>query len=193
MVVFNLKIKKKSIWLPVITNFALLHATQLLLSHTDCLFIFTQPLHVYFVCNLLSENLSTIKTNCLDYLKRYNTILIDVFSLYKHYAMHLFTANFLLDLLGVIVAIGVIVYTYFKWSYQYWERKGVPHIKPKIPFGNADNILTRKRNFGTIVKDLYDELKAKNAKFGGFYLLTRPSFVPVDPEVVKSVLVKDFG
>lgn len=106
--------------------------------------------------------------------------------------MHLFTTSLLLDLLGLTITLAIVIYTYFKWSFQYWERKGVPYVPPKIPFGNVDNMLTRKRNLGTIMKDLYDQLKAKNAKFGGFYTMTRAQFIPVDPEVVKNILVKDF-
>lgn len=107
--------------------------------------------------------------------------------------MHIFTTNLLFDVVGFTIAVCVIIYTYFKWSFQYWERKGVPYIQPKIPFGNVDNILTRKRNFGTITKDLYDVFKAKGVKFSGFYTLTRPGFMPIDPDIVKSILVKDFG
>lgn len=106
--------------------------------------------------------------------------------------MFLLTANVFLNILGLIIALVVTFYTYFKWSFQYWARKGVPFLPPSIPFGNIDNVITRKRNFGTIIKDLHDELKAKGAKFGGFYRMTRPCFLPIDPEIIRNILTKDF-
>lgn len=106
--------------------------------------------------------------------------------------MAIFTVNFLLDIVAFVIALCIIVYSYFKWTFQHWERKGIPYVKPSIPFGNIDNPLTRTRNFGTIIKDVYDELKARNARFGGCYMLTTPGFIPVDPEIVRNVLTKDF-
>lgn len=106
--------------------------------------------------------------------------------------MHLFTASFLLDIVALVITLVIVGYTYFKWSFQYWERKGVPYVPPTIPFGNTDNMFTRKRNLGVILKDLYDELKARHAKFGGFYVMARPQFIPIDPALIKHVLVKDF-
>lgn len=65
-------------------------------------------------------------------------------------------------------------------------------MAPRIPFGNSENIFARKRNVGTIMKDIYNEFKRRGVKFGGVYMLTRPVFFTVDPEVVRSVLAKDF-
>lgn len=65
-------------------------------------------------------------------------------------------------------------------------------LPPSIPFGNEQNPLMRKRTVGLMMKDIYDGLKAKGAKFGGMYTLSTPVLVPVDPEFVRSVLAKDF-
>lgn len=90
------------------------------------------------------------------------------------------------------VLIIVIIFIYVKWSFRYWERKGVPVLPARFPFGNIDNPFWTERTFGLIVKGLYDDFKRKDAKFGGIYFLTRPVFVPVDPEIVRNVLAKDF-
>lgn len=42
------------------------------------------------------------------------------------------------------------------------------------------------------MKNIYNEFKCKGATFGGTFFLTRPMFVPVDPEMVRSILTKDF-
>lgn len=94
--------------------------------------------------------------------------------------------------IGYLIAVVVIICTYFKWSFQYWERKGVPFIQPTIPFGSNDNPFWRRRNLGTIIKDIYNELKTRGVKFGGAYMITRPVLVTVDPEIARHVLTKDF-
>lgn len=106
--------------------------------------------------------------------------------------MYQHIANFFVNSTGFFVAVALIVYSYFRWSFQYWERKGVPSLPARFPFGNADNPFWRKRTVGIIIRDNYNGFKAKGAKFGGTCFLTRPTFLPVDPEIVKRVLAKDF-
>lgn len=40
--------------------------------------------------------------------------------------------------------------------------------------------------------DYYNEFKAKNYTFGGFYLMSKPLLLIVEPELIKKVLSKDF-
>lgn len=100
--------------------------------------------------------------------------------------------SFCINTIGFFIAFAIIIWTYFKWSFQYWERKDVPFLPPTIPFGNGDGPIWRKRNAGTITRDIYNGLKSKGARFGGFYVVTRPVFIAIDPEVIRSVLAKDF-
>lgn len=106
--------------------------------------------------------------------------------------MSIHTANFFTNIVGFFIAAAIAIFTYFKWSFQYWERKGVPFLKPSIPFGNLENFFASKRAPGIVTRDAYNELKKMGVKFGGFYALTRPTLIPVDPEIVRSVLAKDF-
>lgn len=50
--------------------------------------------------------------------------------------MAIFTGNILLDLFGVIIALFAVVYAFFQWNYQTWERKKIPYYKPSFPYGN---------------------------------------------------------
>ena len=96
------------------------------------------------------------------------------------------------ELVGVLVALAVLVVTYFKWSYKYWERKGVPFLEPRIPFGNIQNPLNQKQpNFITF-RDIYWHFKSKRHAFGGIYLLTSPGMVLVDPDLIRNVMGTDF-
>lgn len=102
------------------------------------------------------------------------------------------TENFFINTAGFLIAVALIIYTYFRWSYQYWERKGVPFLTPRIPFGTIENPLAKQRNTGAILRDNYNEFRRRGVKFGGVYLITRPVLLTVDPEIVRSVLAKDF-
>lgn len=50
--------------------------------------------------------------------------------------MALFTGNVLLDLTAVIIALLLVVYVHFQWTYQIWKRKKIPYLEPKFPYGN---------------------------------------------------------
>lgn len=98
----------------------------------------------------------------------------------------------MLDFVGVIVAIVVVAITYIKWSQTYFRRKGMHYLEPKFPFGNIENPLKRTKNQGYIIKDVYDELKRKGFPYGGFYMITTPILLPVDLNVLRAILSKDF-
>lgn len=97
-----------------------------------------------------------------------------------------------LDILGVVVAILAIAISYVKWSHGYFKRKGIPHLEPKFPFGNTENPLTRTTTNGLIIKANYDEIKKRNLPYGGAYIITSPVIVPVDLEVLRAILSKNF-
>lgn len=97
-----------------------------------------------------------------------------------------------IDVLFVLVASFLAVWVYFQHCYKYWEKKGVPYIKPSFPYGNIKVIFKRTISITTDAKDWYDELKSKGHKFGGVYSFWRKRLVLVDPEYIKDILTKDF-
>lgn len=70
---------------------------------------------------------------------------------------------------------------------------GIPYIEPKLPFGNFNDTFFGKAQFGIPVESIYREMKDRGYKYGGCYLITKPAFVPIDPDLVKHILIKDFG
>lgn len=107
--------------------------------------------------------------------------------------MTIITNNLLLDIFGVLVAIFAIIYTYFKWSYKYWERRNVVvPFEPEFPFGNMGNPIWNAKNMGQASMDTYFELKKRNLRYGGTYRLTAPRLVITDPEIIRCILSKDF-
>lgn len=86
-----------------------------------------------------------------------------------------------------------IIFLYFKFSFQYWESKKVPSVEASIPFGSSPNPFWSKKPLFEQLYSFYRDLKTKNAKHFGMYLFAKPVYVPMDLELVKSVLTKDFS
>ncbi|TDG51975.1 hypothetical protein AWZ03_001645 [Drosophila navojoa] len=90
-------------------------------------------------------------------------------------------------LIGVI---GVLLYTYLKWTFSYWERKGFPCNRGSIPFGALDPVRRNKRSFGLAIYDMYLSTKKP---FIGIYLTLRPALLVRDAQLAYDMLVKDFA
>nr|AGJ51944.1 cytochrome P450 CYP6BQ21 [Dastarcus helophoroides] len=107
--------------------------------------------------------------------------------------MALITESFLFNLLGILIALLAVAITFFKWRYNYWTRKGVPQMSPKIPFGNIGEALSQRKTLGEVGTDMYNWAKAKNLPHLGIYFLARPTYFPLDLEIVKDILTTNFS
>lgn len=94
--------------------------------------------------------------------------------------------------IALIITAVVLIYAYFKWATNYWKRLGVPYVAAKFPFGSMGSPLRSKKTIGFKLKDIYDELKRRGAKAGGFYLMASPQLMPVDANVVRAIMNKNF-
>lgn len=91
-----------------------------------------------------------------------------------------------------IVAIALTsIYVFFKRRFLFFEKEGIPHIKPKFPLGNIQGMGSEYHMIEVLMK-LYDELKSKGG-IVGFYNLAEPIYLVTDIEIVKDILVKDFN
>ncbi|KAJ9577527.1 hypothetical protein L9F63_005900 [Diploptera punctata] len=96
-------------------------------------------------------------------------------------------------LLKVLILPGLALlafYAYFNVIYSYWKKRGVKNPKPLPPFGNFTKSLFFS-NIGLQITDFYKELDGE--KYGGLYSFNRPALLLRDPELIKEVMVKDFG
>lgn len=93
-------------------------------------------------------------------------------------------------LLSIVIGFIGFLYMYVHFKYKYWEKKGVPFVKPTFLFGSLKDNFIGKRHISFTGQDIYNELEEK--KFGGFFELLSPSLVIRDPELIKSFLIKDF-
>jgi cytochrome P450 family 6 len=88
------------------------------------------------------------------------------------------------------LGIFLVLYTYFIYSYSYWKKKGVAYLEPSFPFGNIGDALLQRKSCGLTFQNIYNELEGYD--LGGTYVFNRPTLVVRGPEMIKSILVKDF-
>ncbi|KAF5285555.1 hypothetical protein FQR65_LT13189 [Abscondita terminalis] len=90
-----------------------------------------------------------------------------------------------------LITIFVVVY-YFLWSsFQYWNKRKVPHPVPSLLFGNIGASLILKRSVGQILTDIYNDFPGY--LYVGYYKIRKPGLILRDPQLIRDVLGKDFN
>jgi cytochrome P450 family 6 len=96
------------------------------------------------------------------------------------------------DLIGISIAILAALVAYYKWTYQYWRRRNFPYLEPRIPFGNIISPFGQKESNGIDLKRQYDTMKSKGWKHGGLYNMLKPTYLVLDLDYIKNIMIKDF-
>lgn len=81
-------------------------------------------------------------------------------------------------LLTLLITAGTSIFLYIKRIDSYWDRRGVFTYRPKLKNEN-------------ISFNAYKTLRAKGLKYGGYVRKFKPSFMVVDLDVIKTLLIKD--
>ncbi|EZA57481.1 Cytochrome P450 9e2 [Ooceraea biroi] len=92
--------------------------------------------------------------------------------------------------LAIAIVILSIYYFFNFWNSNFFKKHGVMHVPPVPIFGNITPIMFRRKAFPDYMITLYN--KFADAKYFGCYATTTPVFVLRDPEIIKSVLIKNF-
>ncbi|KAK9685324.1 Cytochrome P450 [Popillia japonica] len=96
-------------------------------------------------------------------------------------------------IIAALVLALTTIYLYFKWKYTYWSRRNVTYIPPKFLLGNLEKPWAMTKGFSDLLTDIYHTFKSQGKRYGGFYLLHKPMFMPVDPALIKQMLTSDFS
>ncbi|XP_011266968.2 cytochrome P450 9e2 [Camponotus floridanus] len=88
------------------------------------------------------------------------------------------------------IVIGALGIHYLFRNYNYLERHGIIHVPPVPILGNMTSVIFRRISLTDFIHKLYTS--NSDAKYIGFYFMGTPTFVFRDPEIIKSVLVKNF-
>lgn len=74
--------------------------------------------------------------------------------------------------------------------YNYWEKRGVSVEKNFILVTDVKDVF-KKKHFGQFLVDLYQ--KHDGAPYFGFYVFGQPHLFIRDPEIIKTIAIKDFN
>nr|UUB32690.1 cytochrome P450 CYP6DE3 [Dendroctonus valens] len=94
--------------------------------------------------------------------------------------------------LGVLLSIIVLYCVYSKWKFQYWARKGIPQLNPRLFFGDTLP-LVRGQALKDFHLEIYQKFKSTGAKCVGMYNAHIPELVPLDITLLKDIIVKDYS
>ncbi|XP_014216982.1 cytochrome P450 6k1-like [Copidosoma floridanum] len=95
---------------------------------------------------------------------------------------------------GVLVCACLFLvgfYVYVTRYFKYWKKQGVKHSKPSFPFGNFGKCIFLQQSIHEFIDDMYRD--GKGEKMVGFYVLDRPYVLLRDPELLRSVFIRDFN
>ncbi|KAJ6644129.1 putative cytochrome P450 28a5 [Pseudolycoriella hygida] len=91
----------------------------------------------------------------------------------------------------LICLLFLLMYVYLAWNRNYWKNRGVPGPDPKFIWGTFAGSFQQKINQTTEIDELYRQYK-HTTPFVGVYSGREPQLLIIDPEMVKSILIKDF-
>ncbi|KYN10953.1 putative cytochrome P450 6a20, partial [Trachymyrmex cornetzi] len=98
----------------------------------------------------------------------------------------------LAELIGVSIFALSILYIYYKFViFNFWHKRGVFYVKPVVPTGNLTDLVTGKMSAGQLFQNAY--IKYKDHRAFGMYTLFKPNLVIADPDLIRTVLTKEFG
>ncbi|CAG9858345.1 unnamed protein product [Phyllotreta striolata] len=97
------------------------------------------------------------------------------------------------DLIIAFITLIIAAYFYIKHKYSYWKRKGVVQLNPIFPFGNFEMKLPKGIKIGADSDKFYQAFKKMGVPYGGVYIGLSPNLVVMDPDIVKTIVTKDFA
>lgn len=110
-------------------------------------------------------------------------IYLNVYLLFQVFLKHVapyITLTFLLFYL---------LYRYLTRNHNYWKIRGVPYEEPSFLTGNLAEVFKGKEHIGKHLGNLYSKFKTP---YFGIFILGKPYLVIRDPEIIKSITIRDF-
>jgi len=104
--------------------------------------------------------------------------------------MLLILQSLIFYLISVITAIFIGLYFHFTRNFNFWQKLGIPYVKPTPFVGNLKECVLLKTTIGEQLQRIYNEHSDK--PYVGIFSFDKPSLLIRDLELVKDILVKDF-
>lgn len=107
------------------------------------------------------------------------------------YKMPFFAEHWKIDILAALIIVATLLYLFLKRTYSYWERKGFKSLPgANVIFGHFKATFTQKESIGLFFLRAY---RSSTEPFLGVYGVFRPILFIRDPELVRTILIKDFA
>jgi len=87
-------------------------------------------------------------------------------------------------------AIFIASYLYFTRNFNFWQKLGIPYLKPTPFVGNLRECAFQKVSIGKHLQHIYEQHSDK--PYVGIFSFDKPILLVRDLELVKNILVKDF-
>ncbi|XP_078037570.1 cytochrome P450 6A1-like [Augochlora pura] len=95
-----------------------------------------------------------------------------------------------IEILCGIVVVLLLLYYYSTSTHNFWKKRGVPGPEPIPFFGNTVAVLFSRLSMGQYMREIY--AKYKSEPMVGVFIRRSPLLILNDPELIKTVLIKDF-
>lgn len=83
-----------------------------------------------------------------------------------------------------------LLYRYLTRNHNYWKKRGIPYEEPSFLTGNLTEVFKGKEQIGKHLGNLYSKYKSP---YFGIYIMGKPYLVLRDPEIIKSITIRDFN
>jgi len=94
-----------------------------------------------------------------------------------------------LCLISLITAIFIDLFLHFTRNFNFWQKLGIPYVKPTPFVGNLRDCVLLKTTVGEQLQRIYNDPTDK--PYVGIFSLVKPSLLLRDLELVKNILVKE--
>ena len=94
-------------------------------------------------------------------------------------------------LVFLLLFIVALIYLWIKKRYNYWNERGFLCPHSFFPFGSVNGI-GQTLTVTEAIDEVYKKNKGQTPAAGMFFFL-EPTIIPIDPELIKNILVRDFS
>lgn len=99
--------------------------------------------------------------------------------------------SLLLDIVTTLVVTIIFLYYFSVKTYGFWSNLGVQYVKPMPFFGNTLLMTFRKKSDPIVLQDIYNSFPED--RYTGMFIFRTPFLMLRDPQIIQSVLTKDFS
>lgn len=100
------------------------------------------------------------------------------------------TSFWFLDIFILLSTVTFLLHKYISRNYDYWQKRKIHYIEPKPFVGNFLDIFLFRTTIGEYLANLYNSTKDP---FFGIFVFDIPHLIIRSPELVKSIMVRDFN